>query len=114
VTALCAVRRLSTAPVAALSLVVGFAVAQATGVRPLGGIVLAVALGWCGLRWRVLAGATRAAVLVALYLAAFVGSHLLADVLGTWGAVIVVAMTVGLAAWLAADRPALHGSAARA
>jgi hypothetical protein len=95
-----------TAPVAALSLIAGFGVAQATGVRPLGGVVLAVALGWCALRWRTAAGAGRAAALVALYLAAFVASHVLADVLGTWGAVLAVAAVVGAAAWLAADRVA--------
>lgn len=102
-----------TAPVAALSLVAGFGVAQATGVRPLGGAVLAVALGWCALRWRLAAGAGRAAALVALYLAAFVASHALADVVGTWGAVLLVAAVVGAAAWLTADR-ALNNSAARA
>ena len=94
-----------TAPVAALSLVAGFGVAQATGVRPLGGVVLALALGWCALRWRRGAGAGRAMALVALYLAAFAASHVLADALGTWGAVLSVAALVGLAAWLGADRP---------
>ena len=104
-----------TAPIAALSLVAGFAVAQATGVRPLGGAVLAVALGWCALRWRAAVGAGRAAALVALYLAAFAASHVLADVAGTWGAVLLVAAFVGAAAWLAADRPAaLNSSSAEA
>ena len=103
-----------TAPIAAASLVAGFAVADATGVRPLGGLVLAVALAWCALRWRRSAGVARAAALVALYLAAFVASHLLADVVGTWGAVLLVAATVGAAAWLAADRPALKQPATRA
>ena len=95
-----------TAPVAALSLVAGFAVAQATGVRPLGGVVLAVALGWCAVRWRRSAGAGRAVALVALYLAAFAASHVLAGLLGTWGAVLLVAAVVGAAAWLAGDRAA--------
>lgn len=95
-----------TAPVAALSLVLGFAVAQATGVRPLGGAILAIAVGWCALRWRREAGTARAMALVALYLAAFVASHLIADVIGTWPAVLLVAAVVGTAAWLAADRRA--------
>lgn len=103
-----------TAPVVAASLVAGFAVADATGVRPLGGLVLAVAVAWCALRWRRTAGAGRAAALVALYLAAFVSSHLLADVAGTWGAVLLVAAVVGAAAWLVADRPALKRGAGRA
>lgn len=103
-----------TAPIAAASLIAGFAVADATGVRPLGGLVLAIAVAWCALRWRRTAGAARAAALVALYLAAFVASHLLADVAGTWGAVLLVAATVGVAAWFAADRPALKQRATRA
>jgi hypothetical protein len=98
--------RVPTAPVAAASLVLGFAVADATGVRPLGGAVLAVALGWCALRWRRSAGAGTALALVALYLAAFAASHALADPLGTWPAVLLVAGVVGAAAWLAADRRA--------
>ncbi len=98
-----------TWPVAAGSLVLGFAVAQATGVRPLGGIVLALGVGWCALRWRAAAGSARAAALVALYLAAFAGSHVLAGALGSWGSVALVAAVVGAAAYLAADAPARVG-----
>ena len=101
-----------TWPVASASLVAGFAVAQATGVRPLGGVVLVAAAAWCALRWRALAGLGTAAALVVLYAAAFAASHVLADVLGAWGAVAAVAAAVGAAAWAAADRtPSL--SAAR-
>ncbi len=99
-------RELPTWPVAAGSLVLGFVVAQATGVRPLGGLVLLAGAGWCALRWRERAGTGVAAALVALYLAAFVASHLIAGALGTWGAVALVAALVGLAAWALADRTA--------
>lgn len=94
-----------TALVAALSLVAGFGVAQLTGVRALGGLVLVAAVAWCALRWR--RRSTGVAVaLVLLYLAAFVASHLLADVLGAWPSVLLVAAVVGLAARRAApDRP---------
>jgi len=95
-----------TWPVASGSLLLGFAVAQATGIRPLGGIVLAAGAGWCALRWRRAVGMARAAVLVVLYLAAFVFSHVIADALGTWPAVLLVAALVGLAALLVADLPA--------
>ncbi|MCW3012175.1 MAG: hypothetical protein JWO90_2579 [Solirubrobacterales bacterium] len=98
-------RTLPTWPVAAGSLVLGFAVAQATGVRPLGGVLLALGAGWCALRWREEAGTGTAVALVALYLAGFVASHLIADALGTWGAVATVAAGVGLAAWALGDRP---------
>ncbi len=94
-----------TWPVASGSLIVGFGVAQATGVRPLGGIVLALGAGWCALRWRRGVGTARAVALVAVYLAAFVASHLIADTVGTWGAVFLVATLVGLAALLVADLP---------
>lgn len=93
-----------TAPVAALSLIAGFAVAQATGVRPLGGIVLLAAVAWCAVRWRRDAGTGRAVLLVAIYASAFAASHALAPMLGTWGAVLTVAAITGVAAWLLADR----------
>ena len=57
--------RLPTWPVAAGSLLLGFGVAQATGVRPLGGLVLVAAAAWCMLRWWRAAGVARAAVLLA-------------------------------------------------
>src|SRR4051812_25750061 len=96
-------RRLPTWPVAAGSLILGFAVAQATGVRPLGGIVPAVALGWCALRWRALAGPGVAVALVVLYAVALAASHVLAAPLGAWPSVLLVAAVMGAGAWVAAD-----------
>lgn len=93
-----------TWPVASGSLLLGFAVAQATGIRPLGGIVLVLGCGWCALRWLRGAGAARTALLVVIYLAGFVLSHVIADTLSTWGSVLLVAAVVGLAAYLLADR----------
>lgn len=105
--------RLPTWPVAAGSLLLGFGVAQATGVRPLGGLVLVAAAAWCMLRWRRAAGAARAAVLLAVYLAAFVLSHVVADTLGSWPAVLLAAGVSGLAAWALADgRPPAATAAA--
>ncbi|MDX6727306.1 MAG: hypothetical protein QOK49_2111 [Baekduia sp.] len=92
-----------TWPVAAGSLALGFAVAQATGVRPLGGIVLAVGCGWCALRWRERAGTGRAAGLVGLYLAAFAGSHVLAHSIGAWPSVAVVSAVVAAGTYAIAD-----------
>ena len=101
-----------TWPVASGSLVAGFAVAQATGIRPLGGIVLAAGAGWCAVRWRQAVGIARTAGLVALYLVAFVVSHLIADTLGSWPAVVLVAAITGVAALLVADIPASRRAAA--
>ncbi len=101
-----------TWPVASGSLVAGFAVAQATGVRPLGGVVLAAGAGWCAVRWRRTAGLARTAGLVGLYLVAFVASHLIADTVGTWPAVFIVAAITGTAALLVADIPASRAAAA--
>ncbi len=100
---------LPTAAVAPLSLLAGFGVAQLSGVRALGGLVLVLAVAWCAVRW------TRrsrlvAVALVGLYLAAFVGSHLLARVIGAWPSVLLVAAVVG-AAVVALDRDRASSSA---
>lgn len=100
-----------TWPVASASLVVGFAVAQVTGVRPLGGIVLALGAGWCALHWRRRVGIGRAAGLVGVYLAMFVLSHVIAGAVGTWPAVLLVAAVTGVAVLLVADGPASRGPA---
>jgi hypothetical protein len=100
-----------TWPVASGSLVAGFAVAQATGVRPLGGIVLALGAGWCALHWRRRVGTGRAAGLVGVYLAMFVLSHVIAGTVGAWPAVFLVAALTGIAVLLVADGPQARGAA---
>jgi hypothetical protein len=95
-----------TWPVAAGSLVLGFAVAQATGVRPLGGVVLVLGAGWCALRWRERSGAGRTAALLGLYAAAFAGSHGLAEVVGAWPSVAIAAGAVGAGAYALSDTAA--------
>lgn len=102
----------TTWPVTSGSLVLGFAVAQATGVRPLGGVVLVAGAGWCATRWRRTVGTARTAALVGIYVAAFAGSHLIAGTVGAWPAVLLVAAIAGLAALLLADVPASRGAIA--
>ncbi len=97
-------KELPTAPVAAGSLVAGYLVARDSGVRPLGGVVLAVAAAWCARRWRRRAGTGSAAALLAVYVAGFGGSHPLAKKIGAWPAVLTAAGASGFASWLLADR----------
>jgi hypothetical protein len=94
-----------TWPIAAAAFVAGFAVADLTGVRPLGGLVLLAGGAWCLHMWRTRISAGRAIALVAFAVAAFVLSHVIADVLGTWGAVAAVAALVGAVVWAGAPRP---------
>ena len=80
----------------------GFAVAQWTGVRPLGGAVMAL-LGLSALllgRLPMLATVAVAAVAAG----AFAASHALAGTLGTWGAVTAAALAVGAAMAAAVTR----------
>jgi hypothetical protein len=67
----------------------GFAVAVATGVRPLGGIVLVV-LAALAARW----GSERRSKQVLWYVvvaACFAASHVLGQLIGAWGGVALVA-----------------------
>ncbi len=96
-------RALPTAPVAAASLIAGYAVAAGTGSRPLGGLVLAAGGLWCIREWRRRNDARTAVILAAGGLAAFVLSHVLALAVGAWPAVLLAAAAIALAAWLRAD-----------
>jgi hypothetical protein len=98
-------RPLPTWPIAAGALLLGFAFAEATGVRALGGVVLALGGLACGLRWRVLIGLPRALALVVVFLAGFALAHPLGRAIGSWPAVLLVAAAVGAIAWRAADAP---------
>ncbi len=99
-------RPLPTWPIAAGALLLGFAVAVASGSRPLGGVVLLLGGLACGLRWRVLLGLRGALALVGVFLAGFALAHPLGHAIGAWPAVLLVAAVVGATAWRVADRPA--------
>jgi hypothetical protein len=89
-------------PFSLACLPVGFAVAELTGIRPIGGLAMAV-LAVLALRSSA-APPPRAVAWVAIAFACFVASHLLADRLGTWGAVALVAAVTGAAGVLLLDR----------
>jgi hypothetical protein len=92
-----------TAPVAAASLIAGFAVAIGTGSRPLGGVVLAIGGLWCIQAWRRRHGTRTAVVLGCVGFGAFVLSHVLGLVIGAWPSVLLVAAIVAAVAWAKAD-----------
>ena len=96
-------RTIPTAPVAAASLIAGYAVVVATGSRPLGGVVLALGGLWCIHAWLQRHGAWTATTLGCVGLGLFIASHLLALVIGAWPSVLVVAGIMGAAAWMRAD-----------
>jgi hypothetical protein len=92
-----------TAPVAAGSLIVGFAVAVVSGSRALGGLVLLAGGVWCIREWRRRHGAGVAAILAGVGLSAFVASHVLALAIGPWPAVLLVSAAMAAVAWTRAD-----------
>lgn len=95
---------LRTAPLAAAGLIGGYLTASSTGIRPLGGIVLAVVGGVCTRSWYATSGPAVAGGLLGTYLAAFIGSHPLAKQIGAWPSVLTVSALAAAAAHLVADR----------
>ncbi len=92
-----------TAPVAAASLIVAYAVAVSSGSRALGGAVLLIGGLWCVRAWTLRNGARTAVLLACAGLFAFVVSHVLALAIGAWPAVLLVAAAMAAAVWLRAD-----------
>jgi hypothetical protein len=108
--------RIATAPIAAGGLIGGFAVAVATGSRPLGGVVLAACGCACIAVWLRRDGRRTAVVLTVAGVLAFAASHVLGLAIGAWPAVLLVsAATAGLC-WQQSDsrRPGVTRSAAGA
>jgi hypothetical protein len=101
-------RPIPTAPVAAASLIVAYAVAVSSGSRPLGGVALAVGGLWCIGAWRRRRGTRTAAILACVGLGAFALSHVLALAIGAWPSVLVVSALVAAVAWTQADARALR------
>jgi hypothetical protein len=97
---------LPTAPVVAASLVGGYLVARETGIRPLGGVVLATGGVLAARTWYRRGGPGPAVALTAVYLGAFGASHPLAKRIGAWPAVATAAGVAAGTAWAASDRRA--------
>jgi hypothetical protein len=94
-----------SAPLAAGSLIAGYAVAAATGSRPLGGVVLLIGGAWCVRIWVQRDGPRRACALAGAGVAAFICSHLLALAIGPWPSVLLVSAAMAAAAWMLSDAP---------
>lgn len=85
-------------PIVAAGLIGGYATARYSGIRPLGGAVLAAAGAGAGRSW-LRRGPAVTGALSATYLGAFGISHPLAKKLGAWPSVLVVTgATVGVTA----------------
>jgi hypothetical protein len=95
--------RIATAPIAAAGLIAGFAVALATGSRPLGGVVLAACGLICIVIWLRRDGRRTAVLLTIAGLFAFAVSHLLGLLIGAWPSVILVAAATAGVCWRVSD-----------
>ena len=95
-----------TALISAGSLIAGYAVAQLTGIRALGGAVLVVGAALCARTWLRTVGPALTAALLVTFFGAFVLSHPLAKVIGAWPSVLAVSAATAAAAWLVSDRRA--------
>lgn len=95
-----------TAPLVALGLLGGYAVARETGLRPLGGAVLAAAGAYAGRTWLARRGPAVTAGLSALYVLGFGASHPLAKRIGAWPSVLAVTAVATGASWALVDRDA--------
>ena len=104
-------RPIPTAPVAAGTFILGYAVVASTGSRPLGGAVLLVGGLWCARAWMRRHGSSTAAALVGVGLGAFILSHLLALAIGAWPSVLLVSAAMATCAWTRADARAVGSQA---
>jgi hypothetical protein len=96
-------RDLPTAPIAAAGLIAGYAVAAASGSRPLGGVVLAGFGLICVWVWLGRDGGRTTMILTGVGLLAFALSHVVALLTGPWPAVLLAAVAAAWASWRLSD-----------
>jgi hypothetical protein len=84
--------------VAAATFLAGFGVAELTGVRAVGGLLLVAGGAWCGRVALSIAGPRRTIALLAIAVVLFVASHPLGEAIGAWPAVGVSAALLAAAA----------------
>ncbi|AEG81457.1 hypothetical protein CULC22_00936 [Corynebacterium ulcerans BR-AD22] len=93
----------NTSAVVASGLIGGWLTARETGIRPLGGIVLAAAGVWAGRSWWAQGGAPLTSALAATYIGAFGLSHPLAKKIGAWPAVLTVTAATATVSYALSD-----------
>lgn len=93
----------NTALVTATGILGGYLTARETGVRPIGGVVLAAAGVWAGRSWLAKTGPVTTAALATTYVAGFGLSHPLATKIGSWPAVLTVTAAAAGAAYALSD-----------
>ena len=91
-------RRAAIPLVAAATFLAGFGVAELTGLRAIGGLVLVAGGAWCGRAALPIAGSRGTIALLGFALALFVAAHPLGEAIGAWPAVAVSAALVAAAA----------------
>jgi hypothetical protein len=97
------VQRVPTSALAATGLIAGYAVAVASGSRPLGGIVMAILGILCIRVWLIRDSGRTAAALTFIGLFAFAISHVLGLVIHPWPSVLLVAAATAYACWRMSD-----------
>lgn len=93
----------NTALVVGSGLLGGWLSARETGIRPIGGVVLAAAGIWAGRSWWAKTNPATTAALTATYVGGFGLSHPLAKKIGSWPAVLTVTAAVSGAAYALSD-----------
>ena len=96
--------RVPTAAITAGSLIGGWQLARRTGIRPLGGAVLAAGGVLAGREWARVTSPAVTAALVTTYVGAFGLSHPLAKRIGSWPSVLAVSALTAAVSYAAADR----------
>jgi hypothetical protein len=96
-------QRVPTAALAPAGLIGGFAVALATGSRPLGGVLMAACGLPCIAVWAARDGRGTAVRLTVAGLLAFAASHGLGLLIGAWPAVLLVSAAMAALCWRASD-----------
>ncbi|MGN6723641.1 MAG: hypothetical protein ACTHJM_13600 [Marmoricola sp.] len=97
-------RRTKTVPIVAIGLLGGWAMVDLTGSRAAGGVVLFVLGCWAGFVWLFRDGWRTTVSLAVVYLGCFVLAHVLGLLIGSWPAVIAVALVAAAASYAWSDR----------